>query len=197
MNNSEVVKSVERRVRATIKTLPTVVGNEVVNFSLEAFRKQGWLGDSFQPWPKRKKISKWGITPRNNGRATLVDTGKLRRATRIISADWHTVKVGNSIPYAAAHNNGVRLGLIQTVRAHRRKVASRNGVGAIGGKLNKAGTAQRVKFGQTSSGVSFVTSHKRKINQHIPKRQFLGNSPYLTRNIHRAIALKINKAINS
>src|SRR5690349_4104238 len=182
MNNADIVKSVEAKVKATLKTIPRMVGNEVVNFSRDSFRQQGWLGNSFQPWPKRKVNSKWGSPPRNKGRALLVDTGRLRRATRVISADWTEVRIGNNIPYARAHNEGLRLGIIQTVRAHRRKRPAGNVRGPRGKKI--------------ASGVSFVRSHTRKINQRIPQRQFLGNSPYLTRNIYRLIASQINKAIS-
>lgn len=197
MGNDQLFKALEQRVKSVMQRLPKIVGNEAVNFSLDAFRKQGWTGASFQPWPKRKVNTKWGTPPRNNGRNILTLDGRLRRGTRVVSADWNSIKIGNSVPYASAHNNGLRIGLIQTVRTHRRKVASRNGNGVIAGNLNKKGTAQKIKYGQTSSGVAFVKSHKRRINQRIPQRQFMGSSPYLTRNIHRLIASQINKAINS
>lgn len=171
--NDEKVKAVERNVRAMLKTLPRLVGNEVVNFSKDNFRRQGFLGDTFEPWPKRKAKN----APRNNGRGILIDTGKLRRATRVVSADWNEVRVGNDVPYAKAHNEGLRLGLMQNVRAHRRKVP----------KKNKR---------KVSSGITFVKAHKRKVNMKMPRRRFLGSSQYLTRNIHRLIASKIQKALS-
>lgn len=182
MNNADQVKEVEKKIKATMKRLPSIVGNEVVLFSRMAFTKQGWLGDSFQPWPKRKSQSRWGKTPRNSGRAILVDTAKLRRGTRVISADWSLIAVGNSVPYARTHNEGVRVGVIQTVKAHRRK--------------RSAGDIKGLRGKKIASGVSFVKAHQRKINQRIPQRKFLGNSPYLTRNIHRLIASQLNKAIS-
>lgn len=193
--NEQIIKEVEQRVRAAMKSLPRLVGNEVVNFAKDNFRRQGFLGPSFEPWPKRKTVTKWGKTPRNNGRALLIDTGALRRGTRVVQADWNEVKVGNAVPYAKAHNEGARVKVVQTVRQHRRKRKDKNGFGAIAGKVNKRGTAQKVKFGQTSSGVSFVKEHKRTVQMRLTKRKFLGNSPYLTRNIHRLIAHQITKAI--
>jgi phage gpG-like protein len=197
MNNGDVVKTVEEKVKAVLKNMPKLVGNEVVNFSKDNFRRQGFLGDTFEAWPKRKAGSKFGKTQRNNGRAILVDSGRLRRGTRVISADWNEVVIGNDVPYAKAHNEGLRIGLIQNVRAHRRKRTANNVRGIIGaGKMNKKGTAQKVKIGKTASGITFVKAHKRRINQRIPKRQFLGSSPYLTRNIQRLIASEIQKAIS-
>lgn len=171
----------EAKVRTTLRTLPRMVGNEAVNFSRDSFRLQGWLNSTFQPWPKRKS-SKWGKKGRN-GRAILVDKGRLRRGTRVISADWKMVRIGNDVPYASAHNSGLNLGIIQNVRAHRRKRPLGNLTGSGGRKV--------------ASGVSFVKAHTRRITQHLPKRQFVGNSPYLTRNIHRLIASQINKALKS
>jgi phage gpG-like protein len=172
-NNDQVVKQVEQRVKQMLKTLPAMVGNEVVNFAKDNFRRQGFLGDSFQPWKQRKTKTAWGVTPRNKGRAILIDTGKLRRGNRVERADWSLITVANAIPYARAHNEGVRLGVIQTVKEHNRKKGM--------SKMKAAFTT--------------VKQHKRRINMNIPKRQFLGDSPYLRRNIQRIIASQINKAI--
>lgn len=180
--NDQLIRDMEQRLKGTLRSLPRLVGNEVVNFAKDSFRRQGWLGNSFEPWPARKSQSKWGKTPRNKGRALLIDTGRLRRGTRVMNADWSGVRVANDVPYAKAHNEGMRLGIIQTVRAHRRKRQQNSITGARGKRI--------------ASGVTFVRSHTRKVNQKLPKRQFLGNSPYLTRNIHRLISSQINKALN-
>ena len=171
--NPNIIKEVEARVKATLKTLPNLVGNEVVNFAKDNFRRQGFLGDRFEAWPQRKASGAWGKTPRNKGRALLIDTGKLRRGTRVVSADWNAVKVGNAIPYAKAHNDGARLGLIQTVKGHQRKR----------------------RKGKRGAGAIQVKAHTRKVMMKMPQRRFLGKSQYLTRNIHRLIAYQIKKAL--
>jgi phage gpG-like protein len=189
-NPADVIKTMEEKVRAVMKTLPRLAGNEVVNFSKDNFRRQGFLGDSVEYWPARK------VQGKRKGRAILVDTGRLRRATRVISADWNEVKVGNDTPYAKAHNEGLRIQVTQNVRAFRRKVSSRNVKGITGGgRLNKKGTAQRLKTGTVAHGVTFVKAHTRKVNMKLPKRKFLGNSPYLNRNIGRMIASQLQKAL--
>ena len=163
--NQQIVK-----VKAALKTLPVLAGNEVVNFSKEAFRKQGWLGVTFQPWRPRK-ASHWGkATPRNKGRAILMDKGRLRRSIRVVSATADMVTVGTDVPYAKAHNNGLRLGVIQQVKSFSRK--------------GKGGKVQTVK------------AHTRRVNMQMPQRQFLGDSPYQTKRIERVIALTIMKALN-
>lgn len=177
----DIIKAVEQRVKECLRTLPKFVANDVVNFTKDNFRRQGFLGDNLQMWPKRKKVTKWGKTPRNNGRALLIDTGKLRRANRVTKADWSAIVLSNSMPYAKGHNEGLRVCLIQQVRAHRRKRQQNNILGAKGKKL--------------ASGVSFVKAHKRRVMMNLPRRQFIGDSPYLRRNIHRTIALQIQKAL--
>lgn len=181
MNNSDIVRAMEMKVKQALKKMPKLVGNDVVNFAKDNFKRQGFLGDTLQMWPKRKTKTKWGITPRNNGRAILVDKARLKRATRVTQADWSKVIVSNSTPYARAHNEGLRIGVIQQVKAHRRKRKENN---LYGNKRKKI-----------ASGVTFVKAHKRRVNMKLPKRQFLGNSPYLSRNIQRTIANELQKAL--
>jgi hypothetical protein len=166
-NNDAVIKDFEQRMKGVLKTLPKLAGNELVNFAKDNFKRQGFLGESLQLWRPRKQKTKWGITPRNNGRAILVDTAKLKRANRIARADWQAIIFNNSMPYARAHNEGLRIGLIQQVKAHTRK--------------RKAVSVN-------------VKAHKRRVMMNLPKRQFIGDSPYLRRNIHRVISLQLNKA---
>ena len=195
MNNEDVVKRVEVKVKATLKALPRMVGNEAVNFFRNSFKLQGWLGNSFQAWPKRKTKSNWGKTPRNKGRAILIDTGKLRRGIRLVNADWNSVRIANDFTYAKAHNEGVRLGIIQTVRSYKRNQYTKQKVGK--GIYSIKTRKERMKSIKVVSGTITVRQHKRRINQRIPRRQFMGNSPYLNRNIHRLIASELNKALKS
>lgn len=166
-DNIQAIKKLERRIKGALTTLPVLVGNEVVNFSKDSFRKQGWLGNSFEPWPARKAKNKWGKTPRNKGRAILVDTARLRRSIRVIRSDWQSVTIGSDVPYAKAHNDGVRLGIIQNVRSYTRK---------------------------TKKGATPVKAHKRRIDQRLPRRRFLGNSPYLNAQLKRVAMAHIMKA---
>lgn len=181
MTPAQTMKAMEDKVRGMLRTLPKHVSNDVVNFTKDNFRRQGFLGASLERWPARKKKTKWGITPRNKGRAILVDTGKMRRANRITQADWRAIVIANAMPYAKAHNYGLRVGVIQNVKAHRRKRKQNNLTGAKGKKI--------------ASGVTFVKAHKRKFMLTLPKRQFIGDSPYLRRNIQRTIANQIQKAL--
>jgi phage gpG-like protein len=180
MTPDAAIKAMEQNVKATLKKLPKLVSNDVVNFTKDNFRRQGFLGEALERWPARKKKTKWGNTPRNSGRAILVDSGKLRRANRITQADWQAIVIANAMPYAKAHNNGLRVEVTQNVKAHKRKL----GKGIYSVKTKKE-----------RKSIINVTAHKRKVKMNLPKRQFIGDSPYLRRNIQRTIAIQIQKAL--
>lgn len=184
------IEELQRRFAAVVATLPVIAGNEVVNFALDNFKRQGFLGGSFQPWKPRKKVTAWGKTKRN-GRNILIDTGRLRRSVRVIRSNANEVVVGSDVPYAKAHNDGVRLGIIQNVKSYQRKVTT---LGIVQAKPLK--TKTKISFGRVDKGRRItVAAHKRRINQNIPARPFLKESPYLTAKLQRVIASQILKTL--
>ena len=86
------------------KGLPRIIGNEVVNFSKESFRRQGWQDAGFKRWKPRKSKSR-----KDRGRAILVKSGDLRRSIRK-SVQRKKVIISSNLPYAAVHNYGLRAG---------------------------------------------------------------------------------------
>lgn len=155
------IREVERRLRRAMITLPVVAGNEVLNFTLDNFRRQGFMGSSFEPWTKRKAIKK----DARSGRNLLIDTGRLRRAGRIVRASLGEVVIGYGVPYARAHNDGLRISTVQSVKSYTRRKGS------------------------------LVRAHTRKVNFIMPRRQFIGNSPYLTAQIRRVAETEILKQL--
>jgi phage gpG-like protein len=169
---------------------PTILGNDAVNFFLDSFKKQGWLGNSFTPWPARKIVTRWGKTKRNNGRAILIDSGRLRRSIRVTSATSNAIKIGTDVPYAKAHNEGTRIrGVIQQVSAHTRK---KTRAGITSKKTLK--TRSNITFGRINTGASIqVKAHTRRIDMRLPKRQFMGYSPYLDKALKRRLMAELMK----
>jgi hypothetical protein len=171
------------RTRQALTRLPLLVANEAKNFSLDRFKAQNWIDERTESWKKRKPGSK-----RDAGRNLLIDTGKGRRAIRIIRADWGLIRVGIDEPeiekYMSVHNNGFR-GIVQVKEQSRiasRKVATRfgkNGRGLKSGQIKIRGRGHQVK------------PHTRKVN--IPQRRFIGNSHYLNLRINRTIINQLNK----
>lgn len=167
-------------LRQQVATLPKIIGNELLNSTLDNFKKQGFLGDVFQPWRKRK-------SKKQGGRAILVKTGRLRRAGRIVRADWDAVVYGNDTPYAKAHNEGSTARV--TVKAHQRNKFSKTKVGS--GKFTKSGS-ERMKTVQSISGTGMVKQHTRQMR--LPKRQFVGKGQYLMNRLQRVAVAHILKA---
>lgn len=183
------LRSAEAHFKRVLMYAPGMLGNEAVNFFTNSFRQQGWLGNSFTPW-RARKASKWGKKDKRKGRAILIDSGRLRRSIRIVSNTRGIVIIGTDVPYAKAHNEGMSLGLIQTVRAHKRRITK---LGITGRKTLK--TRTRIEFGRVDNGSTMVKSHKRRINQRIPQRQFMGNSPYLTAKLNRILQAELMKGL--
>ncbi len=194
MDNQNItlpIAELERRFRQIAIRLPVIAGNEVVNFALDNFKRQGFLGDTFQPWRPRKNPTKWGTAPpRNNGRAIGVDTGRTRRSTRIIRASFDEVVIGNEAPQAKPFNNGFRGIVNQNVKEHTRKITK---VGVV--KTVSRKTKTNITFGRKQTGETTVKAHTRKIKQNLPARPFLGNSQYLNAAISRVVAAEIMKAL--
>lgn len=162
--------------------LPTVAGAIALKFFKDSFQKQGWQGETFQPWHRSNATS-----AKNKGRAILVKTARLKRSPRVIRKGSASVTLGTDVPYAAAHNYGFK-GTVQ-VREHTRNKYKKTRVGT--GKYTAKGT-ERTRTVSSVSSVTTVSAHTRKMN--IPKNQFMGDSPYLRQQVTRGIAAEIMKA---
>lgn len=174
--------------------LPYQVGVLMVSFTQDRFKYQNWVDTGTTAWKPRSRRKPWSVkgkSPRNEGRGLLIQSGRLRRSIRIIITTADSVTIGTDVPYAAAHNEGLRIGFVQNVKAYIRMNKRRDGFSAQQGKAGKRTT--RVKWVQSSSGISHVKAHKRRYsNFKIPQRQFMGPSKFLSMQISRFITAKIN-----
>lgn len=174
-------KEIERMIRHkaqelehVVNVLPTKLGAEAVNFSLQRFRSQNWKGTSRQPW-KQRKVKK------ARGRAILIQSGRLRRSIRILNERKGSVTIGTDVPYAEAHNEGFR-GTV-TVRAH-----TRNRYSNVRAKHKERNFTMK-----QHSDTGSVKAHKRNMN--LPQRRFIGDSPALNRQLINRIDLEIKKVL--
>jgi phage gpG-like protein len=171
--------------RAQQVILPKIIGNEVVNFALDNFRRQGYLGDTFEPWRRRKPTGR-----RVSTRAILIQSGRGRRSIRVTRADADIVAVGSDVPYMKAHNKGSTE--LVTVKAHTRKIY---GVAKVGtGIYSVKSRRERMRKESNLSGHAQVKQHQRRMR--LPKRQFLGKSQYLMSRLKRVYAVEIIRAFN-
>lgn len=190
MDVDRILREIERTAS---RVLPNLVAATAVNFVKERFRAQNWVDSTTKPWPRRKSKT-WGRkTPRNKGRAVLVDTGRLRRSIRKIKADAESVIIGTDVEYAQVHNEGFRGKITQTVNQHTRNRYGREkrGRGVYSVKTKK----ELTKSVTVVKGVSKVGTYTRTIRQNIPKRQFIGQSAVLNRQIERVVQAAFTKAL--
>ena len=180
-----ITRKAKAMARARQVILPKLIGNEVVNFALDNFKRQGYLGDVFTPWRKRRP------TKKANSRALLIKSGRGRRSIRVTQANENIVAVGSDVPYMKAHNEGSTA--IATVKAHSRKIY---GVAKVGtGVYSVKSRKEKMRTETFLSGHTKVKQHTRQMR--LPKRQFIGKSQYLMSRLKRVYALEINRAFNS
>lgn len=162
MEPNEAIRIIQERYKSVFLRLPIIVGNEAVNFILDNFRSQGFQGSTFEPWAKRRRG--WKRDHRSN-RNVLIDKGRLRRSWRVTKTGPDHVAIGSDVPYAKTHNEGLRIGQIQTVKGFTRKDGAN------------------------------VKPHVRKIDQNIPRRRMIGKSPYLDARLKRVASAQFLKEI--
>jgi phage gpG-like protein len=105
------------RVAKALDRLPAQLATEAVNFSKDRFREQNWVDNTTDPWKPRKRAR--GSARRSRG-AILIDNGVLRKSIRIVLLTRDYAVIGTDVPYAQAHNDGVRATVNQSVKRHTR-----------------------------------------------------------------------------
>ncbi|PLW89998.1 phage virion morphogenesis protein [Mucilaginibacter sp.] len=148
----------------------------------ESFTNQGFTDETLQKWQARKGGAK------NNGRAILINRGILKRGLRIkhTSIDGAIVGEDEGIPYADIHNFGGEIKI--TVQMRRFFWAMYYKFG--GGQKNANGKAKPVN--DTALFYRNLALSK-KDHITIPKRQFIGDSAMLERNIKKYVTDELNK----
>jgi hypothetical protein len=188
MGNMTVIitKKAQAMAKAKQRIIPKLIANEMLNFALDNFRRQGYLGDTFEPWKKRKPVAR-----KESTRALLIKTGRGRRSLRVIEANEERVGIGSDLIYMKAHNEGVNQ--VVHVNEYTREVhrVATVGTGIYSVKSKK----ERMKKEKFLYGHAKVKAHNRRMK--LPKRQFIGKSQYLMARLKRVYAAEIIKAFNS
>lgn len=167
------------KLSTALKRVPRLVATEAVNFSKERFREQGWRDRALEPWPKRKRDRK-----KDHGRAVLVKSGRLRRSIKSQITGFD-ITISTDVPYAAAHNEGFKGEVSDSVGEYTRKAHTRKGYTRKDGKAIKPTQVAAHKVGQFT----------RKRNVDLPKRQFIGPSASLNRAVVKIIDHAIAQAL--
>lgn len=151
------------------KALPARVAVLAKRFVDKNFRLQAWQGSSLQAWAQRK------ATEEGARRALLIKSGRLRRATTSTAGTGYAL-LRNNTPYAEIHNEGGLINKTAVVRSHRKRAHTR--------KSNK---------GVQQVAEHTVSSHQRRMNVRIPRRQFMGDSPMFDQHLDKYILKKMDE----
>lgn len=149
------------------KTLPVLLANQAQTFFVGSWKQQGWMATSLERWPKRKG----GKDP---GRATLVKSGKLRRAVgqSIRFKTFDKIQLVVALPYAAVHNDGYNGPVSAHTRARFTKTTTSQFIGLRTTKKGKLKENIRRTSIFIKTGDVQVKAH----NMNMPRRQFMGDS---------------------
>ena len=172
------IKEIKAAVLVARRELLVMAGRESVNFFKDRFRFGGWVENGFEAWPQRKN-------DKRKGAALLVQTGKLRNSIRVTERAADYIMIGSNLPYAQIHNEGFNG--TEQVKAHTRKTFKDIMAQASSLKTRKV---KKVKNHLHTGDVN-VKAHSRKMN--MPKRHFMGASPFLNRRIESVMKYELDK----
>jgi hypothetical protein len=157
------------KAQVVLKKMPVLLANEMEHIVSDNFRYQRQLGSLDGPWAPPED-------PNRKGSAVLVVTGKLKRKTRTLKADWSGVAIINDAKYAAFHNDG--FDGMEEVRQHYR-IASRK----VATKYNKNGKASKRGLKKIQGKGGEVKGFTRWMR--MKRRRFMGDNQYAADRLER------------
>lgn len=165
--------------------LPDQLGTVAVNFFKQRFRDQNWIDNYTEPWKPRKEDKNRRRRNRKR-RGILTLTGRLRRSIRKIRVTSDSVLVGTDVPYAEAHNEGVRKNV--TVKEHERTKHKKEKE-----RYTDRRGRNRTRTKKVDDGKITVKRHTRKMN--LQRRRFAGRSAALDRLMQRYATAQYMKSL--
>lgn len=155
----------EAMAREILADAATYAEVTALNFFKESFNQQGWLGSSFEAWPERKAGA--------DGRGVLIKTGHLRDSIRVLESSPLRIVFGTNAPYAQIHNEGGTVSIRITPKARRYFWAMYK-------------TTEKAFW-------KAMALKKDNITIKVPKRQFLGESQTLLRQLDTWVSNRIQQ----
>ena len=167
MNNEQKINTFFHRFDSSFTAIvPNVIAETATEFFKDTFKHQSWDG---VPWPALNPIYAAKKT-RGRGRI-LTRNGLLLNSIRPshVAANRVVISAGNSkVPYARAHNEGLRISGIRKVKTYT--------------NTNFMGKGKPVK----------IKAHTRTVNYKLKQRRFMGHSPLLNQTIKSRLAAAWN-----
>lgn len=185
------------------RKMPVIAGRMAKDHFQENFRQGGFVNGGLNPWPQAKRLSSGRTDAASNYGTLLSGRNYLFSSIKYIPSDYR-VKVSNELLYAPIHNWGGTVSVTVTDRMRRFAWAKFYKASGHRRKANtgqKKGTKRRRKQTKDNPQASFwkglALTKKKKLNIHIPQRQFLGESKELTDKINERIEKEIRTILNS
>lgn len=176
-------KDVRKIIRRILKDIRVELGDEFDrNFERQAFFSEAWA--------RRKSPI------RNEGRAILTDTGRLRRSIQSRTTE-DSITFYTDLPYAEIHNDG---GEIKVTKKMKRYFWHKyyEVTGSFGRR--KDGTLRKdkrtVRLTTEAEFWKFMALKKEGSTIKIPRRQFLGISPEVEQAVRKIIEENITEYFN-
>lgn len=167
------IESFKPQLEKLVEASLTLAKNHFTN----SFREQGFTDESKEAWKPRKRADRG----RSKGeRSILVKSGRLRRSLRTKKINSLAGKIYTDVPYAKVHNEGLTINKKASNRTINFKVG-RDG-------KSRFSTAKKANFQQDIT----IGAHSIKM----PKRQFIGYSGKLNRQIIAFLDKNIKKQFN-
>jgi len=166
-------KEIQKDYQKLKRKLPRLTGQLGVNFFKDNFRRQGFKNNGkIDKWKKRKNQGAEG----KRKRGILIGSTKLKRSIGIVRASPSEVMIAaKGIDYAQIHNEGGKIN--QTV-------------------TNKQRAFFWAKFKATGNELWKRMALATKLEINIPKRQFMGNSTDLDKQIDELIFNNLKDIFN-
>ncbi|MGZ3753595.1 MAG: phage virion morphogenesis protein [Mucilaginibacter sp.] len=177
-NIPDIFARLRTKIEAALAELPEVIGNEGVNYTLEAFEAQGWEG---VPWQEREN-------KKDAGRAILDKSGALRRSIQIIRYTPSSVIWGSAgIIYAQVHNDGLTINRPARSETFTRPRFLKGPNKGSFRKIRKDELRAAPKQGQSYKAHSIT----------MPRRTFIRFTPELKQRLINVAKTELSKAIKS
>ena len=158
----------EAMAREIFKNISPKVAQKARAFFMQSFIKQGFTDASFIPWVRREDA-----LPHKTLQQSLTLKNSLRIAEQ--SPERVVISAGEKLSYAAIHNEGGTI----TVK--------------VTDKMRKYFWAMYYKT-QNNRYKAMALTKKTSLTIHIPKRQFIGESYTLDKQLEKLIIEEIDKA---
>ena len=163
MNNEQKINTFFAQFDAQFNAMvPQIIAETATEYFKERFKAKNWDG---VPWPiynvkgakNRKEPSRGSLMLRSLNLFSSIVPSMVTANRVVISAG------GSRAPYARVHNEGLRVRGIRNVRPFT--------------NTNFMGKGRRVQ----------IKGHTRKVDFTMPRRQYMGHSPYLNNEIRERL----------